>query len=106
MIDSKQLILNPLSRQEFPHTWTVLESGMLEGVAPGFVAGLWQNKFPDEIRLGAIGNRRTLPLTLPMTVDTVFDLASVTKVFSTATLAAVLVDRGWISWDSSVSTLL
>lgn len=40
-----------------------------------------------------------------MQVDTVFDLASVTKVFATATLAAVLVERGWIRWDQPIRSI-
>jgi CubicO group peptidase (beta-lactamase class C family) len=38
--------------------------------------------------------------------DTVFDLASVSKVFATATLATVLVERGWIRWDTTVRSIL
>lgn len=36
------------------------------------------------------------------TVDTVFDLASLTKVLSTATIAALLVDRGTVALDDRV----
>lgn len=41
-----------------------------------------------------------------MCADTVFDLASLSKVMGTATLAAILVERGWIGWDSPLDALL
>lgn len=43
---------------------------------------------------------------LPMERDTVFDLASVTKVFGTTSLAMVLIERGWIQWDTPVASIL
>lgn len=104
MKNSTELLLTELSQNEFPLTWESLQAGLADGVAPGFVAGLWRKKFPDEIGVLALGNRRLLP-SLPMTPETVFDLASVSKVFATATLAAVLVERGWLSWDTRVCTL-
>ncbi len=95
-----------LSKADFPNTWAVLEAGVSEGVAPGFVAGLWQRQAPDEISIAACGQRRILPTPQPMLAETVFDLASLTKVFATAPLAAALVDRGWLSWDTPVAALL
>jgi CubicO group peptidase (beta-lactamase class C family) len=41
-----------------------------------------------------------------MLPDTVFDIASVTKVFATATLTAALVDRGWLTWNTKLSAIL
>jgi CubicO group peptidase (beta-lactamase class C family) len=40
-----------------------------------------------------------------MSIHTVFDLASVSKVYATATLAAVLIERGWLSWNTSVAAI-
>jgi len=119
------LVSGPLSgtlpRARFPRTCAVLEAGVSEGVAPGFVAGLWQLKAPEEMDIIAWGQRRifasaeprppllsSLPMLpmLPMLNDTIFDLASVTKVFSTAALAAILIDRGWLSWDTPIAALL
>jgi len=45
----------------------------------------------------AYGHRSIEPDKIPMTVDTVFDMASVTKVVATATSVAVLIDRGVLS---------
>ena len=44
--------------------------------------------------LKAFGNRAVEPTIEPMTLDTVFDMASVTKVVATATSVMVLVDEG------------
>jgi CubicO group peptidase (beta-lactamase class C family) len=96
------LTVLPLSEDQFSRTWNTLKEGVTSGVAPGFVVGLWSKDFPRVIYLGAHGNRRIIPSVAPMTTETVFDLASITKVFATATLVAVLVDRGWLSWDAPV----
>jgi CubicO group peptidase (beta-lactamase class C family) len=95
-----------LTQKNFPKTWEVLQAGVTSGVAPGFVAGVWRKSQPEQMEIGAIGNRRILPSVLPMEMDTVFDLASVTKVFATAPLAAVLIERGWLNWDTPLSQIL
>jgi CubicO group peptidase (beta-lactamase class C family) len=95
-----RVTLDELSPERFPLTWAKLREGLAEGVAPGMVAGLWLRDEPARARVAALGFRRTKPTSQPMEVSTVFDLASVTKVFATATLAAALVDRGWLSWDT------
>lgn len=45
----------------------------------------------------AYGNRAVLPAREPMTVDTVFDVASLTKPIATATSVMILVERGKIA---------
>ena len=42
----------------------------------------------------AYGNRSLVPTVEPMTVDTIFDLASLTKVVATTTSIMILVERG------------
>ena len=44
--------------------------------------------------LKAYGNRRIKPSEEPMTVDTLFDMASLTKPIATATSVMILVERG------------
>ena len=106
MQDSSQLKLLDLSRAKFPLTHAVLEAGIKQGVAPGFVGGLWTRKDPDQFYLTAIGQRRLGPHSLPMLPETVFDIASLSKIFATATLCGVLVDRGWLRWDTFLSSIL
>jgi CubicO group peptidase (beta-lactamase class C family) len=89
----------------FPATWKVLHEGLDQGVAPGFVVGVWKKTEPRVMCAGAFGQRRTIPSELPMTCETIFDLASLSKVMATGCLAAVLVERGWLDWDTSVSAI-
>jgi uncharacterized protein YbbC (DUF1343 family)/CubicO group peptidase (beta-lactamase class C family) len=50
----------------------------------------------------AFGARQTTPTPEAMTVDTVFDVASLTKVFVTAPSLALLEERGAIAWSDAV----
>ncbi len=93
----------------FPRTKEVLEQAVREGIAPGFAAGIWSWMEPERVEMVAVGDRR-LKLKgldrLPMQTDTLFDLASVSKVFATSTLIGYLVDRGWLRFDTRVKTIL
>jgi CubicO group peptidase (beta-lactamase class C family) len=100
-----QTLVRELSQGEFPRTHQVLEQGLKEGVAPGFVAGVWDARRPEKLLVTACGNRRVEPSRLPMLPGTVFDIASVSKVFATATLAAALVERGWLTWNTQLSAI-
>lgn len=51
----------------------------------------------------AYGNRALEPVPEPMTSETVFDLASLTKVVATATSVMILVDRGLVRLGDPVS---
>lgn len=54
----------------------------------------------------AFGHRALEPVREPMTADTVFDLASLTKVVATTPLLLRLVERGQVGLDDRVSTYL
>ncbi len=49
------------------------------------------------------GNRRVEPDVVPMTVDTVFDMASLTKPLATATSVMILVERGQLRLQDKVA---
>lgn len=51
----------------------------------------------------AYGHRQLKPELLPMELDTVFDLASLTKPVATATAIMILADRGMIELDAPVA---
>ena len=51
----------------------------------------------------AIGQRALMPAREPMTTDTIFDLASLTKVVSTTTIAMLLVEDGRLGLDDPVT---
>jgi CubicO group peptidase (beta-lactamase class C family) len=90
----------------FPETTHLMTALVEEGVAPGGVLGVWTQQEPSVYYTTAVGHRRLQPSLQPMQVDTVFDIASVSKIFATATLAAQLVERGWIRWDSPLKRYL
>jgi uncharacterized protein YbbC (DUF1343 family)/CubicO group peptidase (beta-lactamase class C family) len=52
----------------------------------------------------AYGNRAVVPNVEPMTLDTIFDLASLTKVVATTTAAMMLVEQGRIRLTDPVAT--
>jgi uncharacterized protein YbbC (DUF1343 family)/CubicO group peptidase (beta-lactamase class C family) len=54
----------------------------------------------------AIGNRAVEPSTEPMTLDTIFDLASLTKVVATTTSVMKLVEDGKIRMNDRVATFI
>jgi CubicO group peptidase (beta-lactamase class C family) len=54
----------------------------------------------------AYGDRQVEPAREPMTVDTAFDLASLTKPIATATSVMILVDEGRIDLDAPVAKYL
>ncbi len=50
----------------------------------------------------AFGNRSLVPTVEPMTVDTIFDLASLTKVVATTTSIMILVERGKLRLNDTI----
>lgn len=74
------------------------------------------NDFPSAVYLvaeqgevrfqDAIGSAVVEPDPLPARIDTVFDLASLTKVLVTGLMAATLIERGELSLDDTLSRLL
>jgi uncharacterized protein YbbC (DUF1343 family)/CubicO group peptidase (beta-lactamase class C family) len=54
----------------------------------------------------AYGNRALLPAKEPMTLDTIFDIASLTKVVSTTTCMMKLFEQGKVQIDDPVTTYL
>ena len=54
----------------------------------------------------AIGQRAVVPSPEPMTPDTIFDLASLTKVVATTTSVMILVDEGRIGLNDRVATFI
>lgn len=102
---STAFVPREIDAARFPKTYAALGAGVREGVAPGFVLGFWLESEPDAYWAVATGARRLQPTTQPMTTQTVFDLASLTKVMATAVLAARFVERGWLTWDTSVAAI-
>ena len=78
-----------------------IEGAIARGEIPGAV--LLVGRGERHLLREAYGRRALAPASEPMTVDTVFDLASLTKVVATATSVMKLVELGRLRLDGPVS---
>jgi uncharacterized protein YbbC (DUF1343 family)/CubicO group peptidase (beta-lactamase class C family) len=88
----------------------------LDGIEPLVRQAISEKKLPGAVVLigrrdrivyeKAIGNRALVPAVEPMTLDTIFDLASLTKVVATTTSIMMLVEEGKIRLSDRVSSLI
>ncbi len=78
------------------------------GNTPGavIVVSLNGGKEARIIEAAAFGARATEPVELPMTMDTMFDLASVSKVVGTATMAMLLIEDGKMTPQTRVADII
>lgn len=76
-----------------------VESGELCGASFAFVTR-------DEYECDCVGYRALLPEKIPNSIDTLYDLASLSKVVSTTVLALKLVEEGHISLHTKVNSVL
>jgi uncharacterized protein YbbC (DUF1343 family) len=82
----------------------LVADGLAEKKMPGCVVCIGrQGKI---VLLKAYGNRQIEPQLLPMTTDTVFDMASITKPVATATSIMLLVERGQLKLSDKVAALI
>ncbi len=82
----------------------ILEQGLLEGAFPGAVLLVAQE---EEIVIHQeVGLRSVKPKQEPMTKETIFDLASLTKPLATTLAIMKLVDQGKIFLDQSLSEII
>jgi uncharacterized protein YbbC (DUF1343 family)/CubicO group peptidase (beta-lactamase class C family) len=88
----------------------------LGGIAPLVTEAIAEKKLPGAVVLvgrddrvvyqKAFGNRAVVPAVEAMTLDTVFDLASLTKVVATTTSVMMLVEAGRIRLSDRVATFI
>lgn len=71
---------------------------------PGAVLGVVSKG--KMVYLKAYGNKQTYPDVQPMSVNTVFDLASCTKPLATATSVMILIEKGLIGLNDNVASYL
>lgn len=79
----------------------LVEEAIREGHLPGAVILVGQNE--QILYRKAFGHRSLVPALEPMTVDTVFDLSSLTKVVATTTSIMQLIEAGRISLEDPVT---
>jgi beta-N-acetylhexosaminidase len=82
----------------------LLHEGILAGAAPG--AALSVGRYGRLVLLSAAGSLDTRPGFDAATDSTIYDVASLTKVVATTTLAMMLVDRGRLDLDAPLSRYL
>lgn len=95
-----------LTVEKFPETFRVLHQALGEKITPGFALGVWRAKTPHQFLIGSLGKSRLLPSENLTTDDTIYDLASLTKVLATSSLAMQAVQRGWLRWEDPVVQFL
>src|SRR5215468_9597367 len=88
--------------------FSAIDDAANEAVASGEVPGVvvLVGRGEDILLHRAYGSRRLLPHPVPMTQDTIFDLASLTKPFGTTIAVMSLVERGAIKLDAPLGRYL
>src|SRR5436190_16122931 len=92
------------------------DDGRLAQIAPVVEAAIAAHKMPGAVVLvgrgsdvpyrKAFGRRAVVPSPEAMTVDTVFDIASLTKVVATTTAVMLLVEEGRVGLDEAVASYI
>jgi uncharacterized protein YbbC (DUF1343 family)/CubicO group peptidase (beta-lactamase class C family) len=93
-----------------------VDAQKLDAIDPLVRAAIAEKKLPGAVVLvgrgdrilyhKAIGNRALVPASEPMTLDTIFDIASLTKVVATTTSVMMLVEQGRIRLNDRVAAFI
>src|SRR5262249_53599558 len=85
-----------------PKNWEEIDAAVRDAVAAGDVPGAVVLVGQGErlVYRRAIGSRAVLPTPEPMTADTIFDLASLTKVVATTPSVLLLWEQGRLQLDA------
>lgn len=85
----------------FPAVDAAIQKAVADGLIPGAVCIIGHNG--QVIHRKAYGRRSLEPQREPMTLDTIFDIASLTKSIATATSVMLLVEQGKVRLNDPVS---
>lgn len=89
---------------QFPQVDALINEAVTTGLIPGAVLAIGHNG--HLVYLKAYGSRSLVPSREPMTVNTIFDLASLTKVVATTPSVMKLFEEGRIRLDDPVTKYL
>lgn len=91
----------------FPEKLAEMDSAILGSIASNQIPGgvLWLER-GGQAHTGAYGQRAKVPQPEPMTLETIFDAASLTKVVVTAPAIMILAERGQLQLDTPVARYL
>jgi CubicO group peptidase (beta-lactamase class C family) len=99
--DARPLVVATADQDgRFARAFAEVDTWVARKAFPGAVLAVGQHG--RLIALKAFGRMSTAPDAPPMAADTIFDLASLTKVIGTTTAAAILVDRHKLDLDAPV----
>ena len=96
--------MTPLRPEDLDPARAVLRSYVESRAFPGAVFAVGHRDVL--VALEAVGNQTYAPGAAPMTADTIFDLASVTKVIATTTVAMRAVEEGRLRLDLPVQAYI
>ncbi|MBI4245560.1 MAG: serine hydrolase, partial [Candidatus Rokubacteria bacterium] len=97
-------LVAPAAAADFSAVDTAVSDAVASGDVPGAVVLVGRG---DEVLLDrAWGLRATVPERAPMTTDTIFDIASLTKPLGTALAVMSLVERGHVTLDAPLGRYL
>jgi uncharacterized protein YbbC (DUF1343 family)/CubicO group peptidase (beta-lactamase class C family) len=110
------LTLTTAGRAQAPAPENGIDVKRLETIVPLIQQDIKDKKLPGAVMLvgrgddvvwrTVVGNRAVEPKVEPMTADTIFDLASLTKVVATTTAAMILIEDGKIRLNDRVATFI
>jgi uncharacterized protein YbbC (DUF1343 family)/CubicO group peptidase (beta-lactamase class C family) len=93
-----------------------IDPSRLDAIEPLIAAAIAEKRLPGAVVLvgegdrtlyhRAIGQRSVAPTTEAMTLDTIFDLASLTKVVATTTSVMILIEEGKIGLNDRVASFI
>jgi CubicO group peptidase (beta-lactamase class C family) len=89
---------------QFARAFDILRQALAERVFPAVSVAI--THFRKLIALRALGRFTYEPNSAPATPETIFDLASVTKVVATAAFAMILYERGLLDLEASVAAIV
>ena len=104
MLSFQPAVFGRQAAPAFARVDEIVQAGIAAKAAPGAVVLIGRGD--QTIYEKAYGTRATVPSTEPMTLDTVFDLASLTKVVATTTAVMTLVEQGRVRLNDPVASLV
>ena len=104
MLSASAEVKHPATLTRLGGVDSIIEQAISDGNIPGAVLVVGHDG--AVIYRKAYGNRALEPKREPMTLDTVFDLASLTKVIATTTAVMQLVEQGKVRMNDPVAKYL
>ena len=94
--------LTPSAARHLQHLDPLIADAVREHRLPGAV--VLAGRSAGTVYVKAFGKRALVPVAEPMTTDTIFDIASLTKVVATTTSVMILLEQGRLGLDEPVAT--